>query len=91
MQQASIDAFLKSEENFPPNQIAALAELYDRFAHALDPFSPDRDRAEQTFQQSIAEWYDRIEGAKPPLVNFRKAVVLRCIRHLNATEKPKGI
>jgi len=26
-----------------------LAELYDRFAHALDPFSEDRDKAGDSF------------------------------------------
>ena len=33
----------------PAEKIAELAELYDRFAHALDPFSEDRDRAENAF------------------------------------------
>ena len=33
----------------PAEEIAKLAELYDRFAHALDPFSEDRDKAEDAF------------------------------------------
>jgi len=33
----------------PAEEIAQLAELYDRFAHALDPFSEDRDTAEDAF------------------------------------------
>ena len=33
----------------PAEKIAALAELYDGFAHALDPFSSERDRAEDAF------------------------------------------
>jgi hypothetical protein len=31
-------------------RIAILARLYDRFAHALDPFSEERDQAERAFQ-----------------------------------------
>jgi hypothetical protein len=30
-------------------EIPRLAVLYDRFAHALDPFDPSVDLAEQTF------------------------------------------
>jgi hypothetical protein len=36
---AQLDSFVKGE-------IPKLAILYDRFANALDPFSPERDRAE---------------------------------------------
>jgi len=36
-------------------QIAALARLYDRFAHALDPFSAERDEAERVFMQDVAD------------------------------------
>lgn len=72
----------------PKEQIAALAGLYDRFAHALDPFSPERDEAEQVFMQEIMEWYDLIPSPKPPLHDFRKAVILRCKQHLAATDKP---
>src|SRR5213595_2218253 len=39
-------------------RIAALASLYDRFAHALDPFSRERDHAEQVFQREVAVLYD---------------------------------
>jgi hypothetical protein len=37
----------------PAEEIAALAELYDRFARALDPFSEDRDEAEDSFYQEM--------------------------------------
>jgi len=32
----------------PDGLIPALAELYDKFAHSLEPFSEERDNAEQT-------------------------------------------
>lgn len=89
MQPAPEDALV--EGLFPQEQIAALAELYDRFAHALDPFSPDRDKAEQVFMHDVAGWYDNLPEPKPTLQDFRKAVISRCKRHLAATNKPGGI
>ena len=46
----------------PKEQIAALASLYDRFAQALDPFSPERDEAERVFMQDVAQWYDSLRA-----------------------------
>ena len=38
-----------AQVNVPPQElIANLANLYDRFAHALDPFSGEADEAERT-------------------------------------------
>ena len=82
------DALLTSASK---EQIAALARLYDRFAHALDPFSPERDEAERVFMQDVAEWYDSLQPPKPSLHDFRKAVILRCKRHLVTTDKPSAI
>ena len=47
-------------------QLEGLACLYDRFAHALDPFSPERDHAEQVFRQEVASLYDQLAPAKRP-------------------------
>ena len=82
------DALLASASK---EQIAALAKLYDRFAHALDPFSPERDEAERVFMQDVANWYDSLLPPKPPLHDFRKAVILRCKRHLATSDKPPSI
>lgn len=83
------DAFLSSGSK---EQIAALARLYDdRFAHALDPFSPERDEAERVFMQDVADWYDRLDPPKPSLHEFRKAVIRRCKKHLSQTDKPSSI
>ena len=40
--------------------IAQLAVLYDRFANALDPFTPERDQAEALFEQEVATIYDKL-------------------------------
>jgi hypothetical protein len=73
--------------------IPALAELYDRFAHALDPLSDASYEAERIFQTQLAVWYDSIQGSKPTFHEFRKGVIVRCRRHLATTNKPqdKGI
>jgi hypothetical protein len=72
-------------------QIAALAKLYDRFVHALDPFSSQRDEAERVFMEDVAVLYDNLPSPKPSLVDFRRGVVLRCRRYLDATDKPSGV
>jgi hypothetical protein len=87
MPTASEDAFLgPSAEHIP-----GLAALYDSFAHAIDPFAPERDRAEQAFELEVASWYDSLNGPKPSLHEFRKGVIDRCKKHLKATRKPSTI
>jgi hypothetical protein len=38
---------------FLREEIPRLAVLYDRFAHAIDPFDPACDLAEQTFNSGL--------------------------------------
>ncbi len=75
----------------PAEKIAILARLYDRFAQALDPFSEDRDQAERVFQQEVIDLYDRLQPPKPDFRLFQKGVILRCRRHLRASDKPPTI
>ena len=82
------DAFIA---RISAQRIALLAELYDQFAHALDPFSRERDQAEQAFMQEIVDLYDRLEGPKPELHMFQRAVVLRCRRHLCASDRQSSV
>ena len=72
----------------PSDRIPQLAVLYDRFANALDPFSPERDQAEMLFEEEVAALYDRLPLPKPDLGAFKRAIILRCRRHLRATDKP---
>jgi hypothetical protein len=74
----------------PPETIAQLAILYDRFANALDPFAPERDLAEKVFEQEIATLYDNLPPPKTDLRTFKRAVILRCRRHLRASNKPSS-
>jgi hypothetical protein len=67
------DAPLDESDNI---WISSLAELYDKFAHSLDPFSEERDRAEAVFMQQVSVWYDMINSPKPTLHEFRKGVIL---------------
>jgi hypothetical protein len=88
MSAPSADAFIGESSR---DRIAALATLYDRFAHALDPFSPQRDEAERVFVQEVSIWYDSLPAPKPSLQEFRKAVILRCKRHLLSLDRPSSI
>ena len=75
----------------PAGRIPELAVLYDRFANALDPFAPERDQAEMLFEQEVVTLYDHLPTPKPDLATFKKAVILRCRRHLRATSKPPAL
>jgi hypothetical protein len=68
--------------------IPALAKLYDSFANTLDPFAPERDLAEIRFYEQVATWHEFIDGPKPPLQEFQKGVIVRCIRYLNSPLNP---
>jgi hypothetical protein len=68
-------------------EIPSLAKLYDGFANALDPFARERDEAERLFDHEVARIYDRLP-TKPPYQIFRKAVIVRCRKHLRAMDKP---
>jgi len=61
----------------PANEVAVLAELYDRFANALDPFSPDRDAAEQRFYLKLEELYIR-HAPTVMFSEFRREAVRQC-------------
>jgi hypothetical protein len=73
----------------PPQElIANLAKLYDRFAQALDPYSPECDEAERAFLRELSVWYDdSLSPPKPSFHEFRKGIIIRCRKHLRATTK----
>jgi hypothetical protein len=73
----------------PPQElIANLAKLYDRFAQALDPYSPECDEAERAFLRELSSWYDNsLSPPKPSFQEFRRGVIIRCRKHLIATAK----
>lgn len=75
----------------PQEHITSLANLYDRFAHALDPFAPERDEAERAFFRELSTWYDNLPTPKPSFQDFSKAVIARCRKHLIASSKPPSV
>ena len=62
-------------------EIKALAELYDRFAHALDPYSLDRDRAEDEFYRYLEQLHCRY-APTAPMPEFRREAVRQCKLYL---------
>jgi hypothetical protein len=73
----------------PDDWIPALAELYDKFAHSLEPFSEERDNGETVFISEVSHWWDLLDHPKPTLQEFRKRVIVRCKRYLAAKDKPQ--
>ena len=78
-------------DDFLREQIPRLAILYDRFAHALDPFDQGRDIAEQTFNSELANWFDSLPEPKPTFRDFRRHAITLCLRHLSAGDKPPSV
>ncbi len=78
---ARLAEFLRAE-------IPRLAVLYDRFAHAIDPFDPASDIAEQMFNSELGNWFDALPQPKPAFRDFRRYVIQLCRQHLRATDKP---
>ena len=72
-----------------------MAQLYDRFANALDPEGPGRDLAEEEFERELADamnWLasDRCAAFRGiDITTFKRAVVLRCRRFLKAEVKER--
>jgi len=78
-------------ENFLSEEIPKLATLYDRFAHALDPFDEGCTIAERTFNAELAVIYDYLPDLKPPFRDFRRWVISRSKKHIQASDKPSSI
>ena len=72
-------------------EIPRLAALYDRFAHALDPFDPSVDLAEQTFNTELLSVFDNLVAPKPEFLAFRRHVIVLCRAHLRASDKPSSV
>ncbi len=72
-------------------EIPRLAVLYDRFAHALDPFHPGVDLAEQTFNSELASLFDSLPAPKPEFRAFRRYVIALCRAHLRASDNPSTV
>jgi hypothetical protein len=63
------------------SEIAALAELYDRYANALERMAPDRLTARRQFHARLEMLYER-EHAGLPYDTFRFELVRRCKEYL---------
>lgn len=61
----------------PADQIAELAQLYDRFAHALDPFSEDRNKAEDAFYLKL-EHLRCLHAPRVDVREFKREAVRQC-------------
>lgn len=71
-------------EQWLAEQLPSLSALYDRFAHALDPFDPGRDVAEH-LQQRVDGYLRFPPGAEAGISGFSPA------RHRALQEVPKSV
>jgi hypothetical protein len=69
----------------------AVGSLYDRFAHALDPFDPAVDMAEKTFNSEMRSWFDLLPNPKPEFREYRRHVIALCRAQLRASDRPPSI
>ncbi len=65
----------------PVAQIARLAELYDRYNNALDPFSIECEEARRSFQE-LAESLHAAHASELHFPDFRYELVHRCREYL---------
>ncbi|MFZ4694574.1 MAG: hypothetical protein ACOYMV_05540 [Verrucomicrobiia bacterium] len=71
----------------PPTDVAELARLYDGFAHALDPFAPERDAAEEAFCRAL-ERLRCTHAPTQPMDVFRREAVRQCRLYLRKNPLP---
>jgi hypothetical protein len=64
-----------------PGELAALAEVYDRYARALDPLSAESEEAGRQFWVRL-EGLHRRECPTQPFEEFRYQTVQRCKEYL---------
>ena len=64
-----------------PSDLAGLAELYDRYANALERLSPDRLAARRQFFARLEALYAQ-EGTGVDFEAFRYEMVQRCKHYL---------
>ena len=68
-------------------QLAALAELYDRYQNSLRPLVPERAEAGRAFKELL----DRLYSAHAPDIpfdDFRRETVAHCREYLRNNKAP---
>ena len=65
----------------PVEQIARLADLYDRYNNALDPLSDDCAEAKRLFHE-LADGLHATHGPDVNFLEFRHELVQRCRDYL---------
>jgi hypothetical protein len=74
-----------------PEELAALADLYARSAHNLDPFSLDARRANAEFLRKVDELYER-EGLRSVSKSaFKAELIRRCKAFLRRNDPRPGV
>jgi hypothetical protein len=72
---------VSTQKELTSEEIKTLAELYDSMAYAIDPFCPERDKAEKEFYQ-LLEKFHCTHAPKMEFHVFKRGAVSRCIKYL---------
>jgi hypothetical protein len=68
-------------------QLASLAELYDRYQNSLHPLAPERAAAGRAFKELLARLH-AAHAADIPSDDFRRETVARCRAYLAKNKAP---
>ena len=68
-------------------QLAQLAELYDRYQNSLDPLSVERAEAGRFFKERLATLH-ATHAADLPFDHFRRETIQRCREFLRKNKAP---
>ena len=69
------------------DQLARLAELYDRYQNSLRPLAPERAEAGRAFKQLLADLHST-HAADLPFDRFRQETVEHCREYLRKNKAP---
>lgn len=73
----------------PPEELARLAGLFDRFANHLDPLSSDWKVCQREYLAALEEVHQR-HGEAVPFDEFRREAQRACFRWLRAQDRPSS-
>ena len=73
----------------PPEDLARLAALFDRFANHLDPLSADWKLCQRQYLEALTELH-RQHGEATPFEEFRREAQRACFRWLRAQDRPSS-
>lgn len=67
--------------------LSKLADLYDQFYNALDPYRAELGDIEKLFNSRIQSTYNSLSREKPDFELFKKKIIKKCRIHIRESLK----